>query len=505
MGIREKGFKFHYLIISLIILIMFMSIFTLSIVFPEKKEINNNITLTQHKPFLITSDEFLSKEASSGSGTIYDPYIIENYHIFSNTSNGIYITGITKQLVIRNCLIDGSVLPPDICEFHGIFLENILIGKVKITNVTVFNCQSGIHLSNVHNCIIMNSTVLKNIANKGIYIENSLNVTLSGNIFLGDGLKIDEISSYSCFVDNNLVNGKKLGFFVNKSDFNIDNDVFGQLMLTNCSSFNIKNINCLNTSTGISLLKCSNATVEDCNLQYNYLGIGILNSNNISIIKSNSSENSRSGINYWFSNNLFVEECFFQGNNHAVYCWEVTGAIINNNYCPSEDSSIFLLDSNLINVTNNNCSYSKNGIELWNTISTSLVNNSCNSNRFDGIICLNGDSLLIENNTCINNLESGIFLSYTNYSLILANNITENNYYGLKIKYISYNNTIHHNIFLSNSLASPLNSQGFDDGINNIWYDINTNEGNYWSDYTGIGFYNIDGDSNSEDIYPLII
>ena len=57
------------------------------------------------------------------------------------------------------------------------------------------------------------------------------------------------------------------------------------------------------------------------------------------------------------------------------------------------------------------------------------------------------------------------------------------------------------NIFIDNFIGGT--SQALDDGINNTWFDKNTNEGNYWSDWLGVGNYTIDGEANSEDPYPL--
>ncbi|GAH56561.1 unnamed protein product, partial [marine sediment metagenome] len=43
----------------------------------------------------------------------------------------------------------------------------------------------------------------------------------------------------------------------------------------------------------------------------------------------------------------------------------------------------------------------------------------------------------------------------------------------------------------------------YDDGVNNIWYDPVTQEGNYWWDYSGTGNYTIPGSARSNDTYPL--
>ena len=46
-------------------------------------------------------------------------------------------------------------------------------------------------------------------------------------------------------------------------------------------------------------------------------------------------------------------------------------------------------------------------------------------------------------------------------------------------------------------------SQGFDDGTDNVFYDSDVNEGNYWSNYEGSEGYIIEGDAYSVDFYPL--
>jgi hypothetical protein len=47
-------------------------------------------------------------------------------------------------------------------------------------------------------------------------------------------------------------------------------------------------------------------------------------------------------------------------------------------------------------------------------------------------------------------------------------------------------------------------AQAYDSGEGNTWFDKKTKEGNFWFNYTGVGFYIIAGDANSIDKYPLI-
>jgi hypothetical protein len=58
-------------------------------------------------------------------------------------------------------------------------------------------------------------------------------------------------------------------------------------------------------------------------------------------------------------------------------------------------------------------------------------------------------------------------------------------------------NSIHHNTFQYCSAE--------DDSVsgNNYWYDLASQEGNYWWDYSGSGIYSIWGAANANDSYPL--
>jgi len=101
---------------------------------------------------------------------------------------------------------------------------------------------------------------------------------------------------------------------------------------------------------------------------------------------------------------------------------------------------------------------------------------------------------------CINNYW-GILFHHSIYCAIINNLLQENEGYGLELIYDSHNNNIHHNAFVDNNLGGT--SQAYDDCNTNYWYDSATQEGNYWSDWSGTGSYSIDGDADSVDLYPL--
>ncbi|NPD88910.1 MAG: hypothetical protein HGN29_09295 [Asgard group archaeon] len=94
-------------------------------------------------------------------------------------------------------------------------------------------------------------------------------------------------------------------------------------------------------------------------------------------------------------------------------------------------------------------------------------------------------------------------MTYSNYFSIHSNLFFKNKEYGIKINGGSWYNILHHNNFTDNN--TPGNSQAYDGGKETLWYEKETKEGNYWSDWKGRGKYRIDGSANSKDPYPLDI
>ena len=87
---------------------------------------------------------------------------------------------------------------------------------------------------------------------------------------------------------------------------------------------------------------------------------------------------------------------------------------------------------------------------------------------------------------------------------IFTYNLLQSCYYGIYLDIETKNVIIHHNSFVENRYPGDYEAaQGRDDGTDNIWYDELKNEGNYWSDWSGEGSYQIEGSANTEDPYPL--
>lgn len=142
-----------------------------------------------------------------------------------------------------------------------------------------------------------------------------------------------------------------------------------------------------------------------------------------------------------------------------------------------------------------------------NNVFTNIINNYFYEN-YEGIECA-GDlnDFNIHNNSFLNN-DHGIYVSSRYeinglYSNITYNLIENSTAYGISING-GIETTIHHNTLVNNNLNDKGTSQAFYDGYEKVvWYDKETREGNYWSDWNGILAYKIEGESNGKDKYPL--
>ncbi|MEM4161456.1 MAG: right-handed parallel beta-helix repeat-containing protein, partial [Thermoplasmata archaeon] len=163
-----------------------------------------------HSPIFIDGDgDFnIGNGVVAGNGTPENPYIIENWYIRPENSEGIYIRNVTfSHFIIRNVYIDGR-------ENKGIILENIFSNNT-IEKTTIFNCSIGIklHCTNrtfIKDCAIYscqfginaylppNSWIYKNIIRE---CENG--IYLSGNLF----------SSHNVIISENLIQFCNIGIW----------------------------------------------------------------------------------------------------------------------------------------------------------------------------------------------------------------------------------------------------------------------------------------------------
>ncbi|MCG3260194.1 MAG: right-handed parallel beta-helix repeat-containing protein [Candidatus Heimdallarchaeota archaeon] len=526
-------------------------------------------SLAPHSAILIEYDDNFTDYGFSGNGSEVNPFIIEDYNISISNGNCIKIKSTTKFFIIRNCFTDGPLL--------GIGIENLAPGTASIinntliighahgiqiqstNNVTISNntcigkyrdagVNTGITLYKSENCIISNNTAY----NKGIRLWEGFNSIVRNNSMYNCGISYNRPSYAECTsytIENNRVNDKPLGYFIDENSLNIQSSPYGQLILINCDYSNIQNQVISNSFDGISLFYSRESSISN-NTCINNTGSGIY------LFESSSNEVQNNTCDNNLENGLFIHfsfECIILDNNLAyngklgIILGSASNTQINDNHCINNSwigIGGFYADS--ATVENNLCIGSEiAGIDLDISPNSIIKNNTCRLNDYHGIwirasdnteISLNevydtegegihfqySSNIHVFNNSCYQN-EYGIRSWGVENCIIEANLLSNNSKYGIKFHdssscVLTYNHiennteygiyltdcsgfTIHHNNFVNNNEST---SQAYDNGgVSNIWYDTYTDEGNFWTDYLGTGSYFIDGDSSSFDLYPL--
>ncbi len=467
---HSKAFVRGFFCVSIILLVLGLLPIMNTKSATSSHDIEASISLTPHNPIAITSDSGF--EVFPGSGTAEDPYVIEGYNITTD-STGISIADTTEHFIIRNCYVE--------TKYFGIFINSVADGTATVINNTCNNSDWGIMLESSNISTVANNTC--NYNNFGIYLlaSSSLNVinntcnnnrmegillgdsgssTVANNTFTNCSLYIGEITvdAYlSHSVENNWVNGKKIGFYTNLDSTIIDEPVYGQLMLVNCTNVTVRDQILNYATTGLYLYSCTHSVI--INNTCNNIDKSIwLYYSDYSTVVNNTSSNNGVGIKLYSSGSSTVANNIYNDNTFE-------------------------------------------GIYLSNSNSSTVANNTCNNNGFSGILLSYSGNSDVINNKCNNNNGYGINLWNSAHCDVTYNLLQENEDYGIYLSSSSDDNTIHHNTFVDNNLGGT--SQAYDAGANNYWCDTETSEGNYWSDWSGTSNYSIDGSSGSVDLYPL--
>jgi len=249
----------------------------------------------------------------------------------------------------------------------------------------------------------------------------------------------------------------------------IQNSLDNYFIIRNCTIFNAGS---KDSAAGIRLSNVKKGKLMNNTIYNNYVGIHFSKTENCSIIKNELFDNAGQGMVIEQSkNNTFVENTAIRSRYYAV-----------------------------------------------------LVVSSSHNNTFKGNT--------FNNNTGEPGYGSGIRIDHTIYDCKIYGNTLKYNDYGITFSYGSNNNKIYDNIVENNSIYGAYIDNSSQECVNNLFYnntfnnpaginayDNGTNTqwsfgtlGNYWHDYPyddsdddGIGDnpYLIDGDSSSQDNYPI--
>ncbi len=334
----------------------------------------------------------------------------------------------------------------------------------------------------------------------GIRLQSGSNNVVQHNILeYGDfGILCDDPQD-SIFY-NNTVNFVKIGIIILTDYFS--------------TSYNITmDNNSINaTQTSIQLGYCKNFVISN-NVMSTGIDFGGTLSNYETLTVVNNTINGRLLGFYTDAQNLILSSPEFA----TLYLINCSNSIISNQVIENSATKIMLVSCN--NVTITNCSFTNSsGLNifgssncivknntLWNSAmylagisNCTILENSCYDSYYVLHVRFSVDCT-ITNNTFANG-DYGIYVAYSSNCTIKYNLIISNSILGISLFVQTENITIHHNAFIDNGEYEG--SQAEDYGENNIFYDVNSLEGNFWSNWIS-GPYSIAGSAGSEDPYPL--
>ena len=488
------------LVILIGVVIVLSTFVTLYVVLRPKDQ------LVEHEPIIIWNDDDFKNFDFLGDGSQDNPYLIQNYNITTESKYSIYIKNTFKYFVIQNCYLKAKE--------YSIYLENIADGTAMISNNICDRSDNGIFISNSDDIVIANNTCTNNIGptGSGIIISDSSYCDIINN-YCTDyefyGIRLEETNT--CYLFNNTCSDNSgilrgTGIYVFQSNYN-------QLVNNTCNSNKRYGIH-ISVSTYSSLI--NNTCVEN-----EWIGIYLSSSphstimNNTCLRNRNWYRSDSHGVHLYNSpysnltgniigsnigNGIFLEsssDCTITDNlmyNHtgysniidspsgifgyAIYCYLSSNTIIFSNSDFNNYGSCLVESSQRVNLSYNYWLSSDNySIEIYDSSNCSLFYNIVDNNKY------------------------GIHLTDSVSNLVTFNLIKYNEFYGVSLFGTSSNNLVHHNVFYSNNPTGT--SQGYDEGVDNFWYDNITKEGNLWDDWSGFGNYSIDGLANSQDPYCL--
>jgi parallel beta-helix repeat protein len=501
------------------------------VVFDEKTVIQNNffdISPKSSQDWILTSIEIddltpgsdwtaaSAEDWCSGSGTLNNPYIIENISIIvPGKTHGISISNSEAHFIIRNCYIINA---KSVTESSGIYLYQTSNGN--ITDVKLLNNHRGIQIYNYceNNTISRVNISTDTNSDYGIYVRNYCdNITISScNInstrygiymyyqvdnslvmqneikeisynsysnYYGTGIYVHYYCDYNTIIDNILSECEDYG--VRVESISQYNNITGNT-ITNpladgyegifiSSSYNNVSFNNLNSDKnyGIRLHESTMCYVFNNSLTGSELGItASSNPTGDEFIHALIENNTFNGnpIYYYFGETNLLSPNFT--NAAQIYLVQCSNSNISDLIYANHDYGILL--SQCLNISIFNCNFQNSyfdGIYLYNSSDCKIFDNVIQGNARYGIFferrC---NTNIVKNNTIAQNGDYGFYMVESTYNNILNNSIIENTDHGLYLTTSSaYNNISNNNISQNDNygmyLTSSSNNSIFDNNI----------------------------------------
>ncbi|MCG3254602.1 MAG: right-handed parallel beta-helix repeat-containing protein [Candidatus Heimdallarchaeota archaeon] len=400
---------------------------------------------------------------------------------------------------------------------HHCIIENNKIASSSLNLDFYYGTFSKIHENSLNTSHSIELTIgfssrmnfSSNLMAKGTNLDiyGSQFIEFNNNTIEGRGIPVSDIgfTDFATFIfKNNTLNGKPILILEDYNDYIIAEN-YSQIILILCSNVTISNKIFYKTYNGIYARSCTNLTIANCSFKNNDFGIEIIYSP-FSIIKNITAVNCDYGIYVQSSLDPIIKNVTAINNGQGINVRDSNTPIVQYNFCSGCGTGINIYDCIDILISNNTCSDNYEGISVLSYLgyNSTIKENICMYN-YKGIEVAYADKdTIISNNFCFGN-KDGINLRSCVNTSVKNNVLSCNEQYGISIIH-SQGCLIHHNSFLNN--GNGLISQAYDmkhiEKGQNYWYEDESREGNFWSNWIGYGYYKIAGKSRYTDFYPMV-
>jgi parallel beta-helix repeat protein len=429
-------------------------------------------------------------DGGGGDSTVVNVTNVNNVEIsgftIQNGKNGIYTNGSSTSTFSENSILNSTLF--------GIYIHNS-------SDSTLFGN------------ILTNNEV-------GIYLIASSNNSLSGNVMAGNSWNLAVfnvgLSGYIQDIDvSNTVNGKPVYYWINQHEMTVPSNA-GYVGLVNCTEITVENLNLTNNMQGVLLAYTANSMITNNNFTNNGGGISLVYSSNITVSENTITDNGGS-ISLSSSPNSSLRNNVMSGNfrNLGVTGYDLSDFIqdidvsntvdgkpvyywINqhNMAVPTDAGFVGLVNCTGITAENLNIANNGQGILVAYTANSTITNSNLTNNG-QGVFLGYSSNITVSGNNISNNSYAGIYLNGSSSNTFSGNNITSTFIYGIHL-YESSDNLFFHNNYINNNVQFYAGE----------WYvlvfgcnvSVNTINENYWSDYTGA-----DSDDDGIGDTPYII
>ncbi|MCE7742386.1 MAG: hypothetical protein GOP50_07980 [Candidatus Heimdallarchaeota archaeon] len=481
----------------------------------------NSLPPLPDSPFQINDDGDFSMYASNpgATGMEGDPFYIENKYINATDSDfGMSIANTTSYFVIRNCFIyDG---------WNGILVVNVSDSSGLAYNNTLYSPYCGIEIEQSPNFITYQNNFTD--CSKGVYLTYTSGQIIMQNTFTScyDGI----VSNYaSCgALDNTFVDchygascTNNLGsYFVNNTILENQYQAF-EMWNSTTYIFN-NNISC----TGSLITRIGNSIGGNFTNNYCFSNQGaemyVYDSHAIAISNNNlygcgfrirdenitKLEIIRSLFEYNYVNDKVVvfrlneNSLSFSGEIGQIMLYNCTTINIFYATLVHTYSGIYLNNCNQTYIYN--CEFENNLIDIKGEYCNYVYVDQCSSESSNSFLSLSYCYYGNISDCAVHQFVSAIFMAYTDLFHITRNHFVNGDSIAIMLEYCNHN-LIYLNNFINNGMGFPQGWDRFFSEPTNFWYSIYHRKGNFWSDYSGSGYYEIftDGGVGNFDKLPL--